>query len=548
MALDDLALAIQRAVDRVVRRLRRGAPPAPGRPRFLIVQIDGLSRAALEEALRARYMPFLARLLARHRYRLEPMAVGIPTSTPAFQMSAMYGVRPDIPGFHYYDRQRRADIHFPRPGHAALVEARQAGERPGILAGGSSYGCVFTGGADNNLFSFARMTRPTGRGLVCALSPFVVTAWVVVKSLVQTALEVARAVLRLVANPAGEQGWRWLTIQIAISVWLRGFFTLAVSRDLYAGVPAIYVNYVDYDVAGHAFGPRSRRALRTLRRLDSAIRQLVRVARRVPEHAYDIYVLSDHGQAQSVPFRDVAGGRRFERWMVDEFFASARSRNSGSRRSGLVRGIGTRRRGASGLFQHFVNYLDEGFLRRAEGDTHEEGGIRVISAGPNAFVYVLDAGAPLDADGLERRFPGMAEELSRQPGVGFVLARAPVGAVCFWRGTRYWLGNGEPGPFAGREDAALVIEGLVDLMAMPSAGDMVLYGTDAPPGHVSFIPEVGAHAGPSPEELHTVIVRPEGVRLPVPLTHPVQLYDHFLRYASGSSRPEPTPGAERALR
>jgi hypothetical protein len=42
--------------------------------------------------------------------------------------------------------------------------------------------------------------------------------------------------------------------------------------------------------------------------------------------------------------------------------------------------------------------FDEGFLRRAEGEAHEQDGIRVIAAGPNAFLYVLDAGAPLDAD------------------------------------------------------------------------------------------------------------------------------------------------------
>ena len=537
MSLDDLALALQRAVDRLVRRLRHGAAPVPTHRRFLIVQIDGLSGVALDEGLASGRMPFLARLLERHGYRREPMAVGMPTSTPAFQMSAMYGIRPDIPGFHYYDRERRADIHFPRPGHAALVEARQAAGRRGILAGGSAYGCVFTGGADNDLFSFARLTRPTGRGVLCTLSAFIVVGWVFAKSLVRTAVELVRAVTRLVANPVGDQGWRWLTIQIAISVWIRELFTLAASRDLYAGVPAVYVNYVDYDVAAHAFGPRSRRALGSLRRVDRAIRQLVRVARRVPEHQYDIYILADHGQARCTPFRDLTGGRRLERWIFDGFLAPARSGEPEARRAGLIRGIGTRRRGTTGLFQHFLNYLDEGFLRRAEGDAHEQDGIRVIAAGPNAFLYVLDVAAPLDADALERRCPGLAEELSRHTGVGFVLARSPGGPLCFWRGKRYPLGAGEPGPFAGRPDAALVVQGIADLMAMPSAGDLVIYGIDAPVGHVSFIPEVGAHAGPSPEELHTFIVRPAAVTLPAPLTHPIQLYDHFMGYQAARQGP-----------
>jgi len=84
-----LALSAQDAVDRLIRRLRRGAPPTPTRRRFLVVQIDGLSRAVLDEALAAGRMPFLARLLERYHYRLEPMAVGLPTSRSLTRSSSM---------------------------------------------------------------------------------------------------------------------------------------------------------------------------------------------------------------------------------------------------------------------------------------------------------------------------------------------------------------------------------------------------------------------------------------------------------------------------
>ena len=534
MGLDDLALSLQRALDRVVRRLRRGAAPVAAQRRLLIVQIDGLSRTVLELALASGRMPFLARLLERQRYRLAPMSVGLPTSTAAFQMAAMYGVYPDIPGFHYYHRYRRMDIHFPRGGHAALIEAEHATGRRGILEGGSAYGCVFTGGAVNNLFSFAVLTRPTGRGVLTAFSAVVVMGWVIVKNSLRTALELVRAVLRLLADPVGSVGsWRWLTMKLGISVWVRGLFTLAASRDLYAGMPAVYVNYLDYDVTAHAFGPRSRRALGSLRRVDRALRQLCRVARRVPEHRYDIYILSDHGQAESTPYRDLAGGQRFERWVFDGLLNRPRT-DTEAPPHGLAQGIRRRRRDARGLFQHFLNYLDEDFLRRGDPEAHERDGLRVISAGPNAFLYVLDAPAPLPSDALEARLPGVAEELSRQPGVGFVLARGADGPVCFWRGKRYQLGAAEAGPFAGRDDAALVVQAIADLMAMPNAGDLVIYGIDAPRGHVSFIPERGAHAGPSPEEMHTFIVHPAHVTLPLPLHHPARLYAHFLGYRETS--------------
>src|SRR5439155_27080760 len=101
MALDDLVLGLQRALDRLVRRVRLGAPPVPGRRRLLIVQIDGLSRAVLEDAITRGRVPFLARLLHRPGYQMAPMCAGLPTSTPAFQLAAMYGAWPDLPGFHY---------------------------------------------------------------------------------------------------------------------------------------------------------------------------------------------------------------------------------------------------------------------------------------------------------------------------------------------------------------------------------------------------------------------------------------------------------------
>jgi hypothetical protein len=536
MSLDDVALGLQHALDRLIRRLRRGDPPVATHRRFLIVQIDGLSRAVLEQALASGHMPFLGHLLTRHRYSLQPMSVGLPTSTPAFQMAAMYGLRPDIPGFHYYDRQQRADVHFPRPGHAARVEARQAAGRRGILQGGSAYGCCFTGGAENDLFSFARLWRPTGRGFIRACSSPVVLGWVLVKCLVRTAVEMIRALFGFIADPFwAAREWQWLTTKIALSVWLRQLFTLAVSHDLYLGTTCVYVNYLDYDVAAHAFGPRSRRALRTLLLVDRSIRQLWRTARRVPEHRYDLYVLADHGQAPSRPYQDLAGSRRFERWVFEELLDPKRPPMvDAGLRSGLLRGIRDARRGQRGLLQHFLNYLDQDFLRGRDREAHEQNGVRVISAGPNAFLYVLDAAAPLDAEALEQRFPGLGEELSRSPGVGFVLARSADGPLCFFRGKRYPLRRSEPGPFAGREDAALVVQGITDLMAMPSAGDLVIYGIDAPGGHVSFIPERGAHAGPSPDEMQTFILWPGSIAPHTPITHPVQLYEHFIRYHEAS--------------
>jgi hypothetical protein len=111
-----------------------------------------------------------------------------------------------------------------------------------------------------------------------------------------------------------------------------------------------------------------------------------------------------------------------------------------------------------------------------------------------------------------------------------VLVRSESGPLCYWRGQRYALDELDAGPFADRSDLDLVAAGIRDLMTMPSAGDLVIYGLDASDGNVSFIPEIGAHGGPSAAEMDTFLIHPSAVDVPAPITHPIQLYSHFVRY------------------
>ena len=543
MIIEHIVLRIQAAVDRLSRRLRAGPVSSKPRRRLLIIQIDGLSRAVLEQARARGYAPFLDRLLRRHDYKLEPMTVGLPTSTPAFQLAAMYGVRPDIPGFHYHDKRRSRDVHFPRTGHAAGVEEEQTRGRLGILNGGSVYGCVFAGGAENDTLSFARLKQPTGPGVARLGSAFLVLGWVLLKCTVLTLQETARTLIELGRHPRNRQKvWQWAAIRIGFSVWIRELFTLAVSRDLYAAVPAIYVNYLDYDVAAHAFGPRSSQAFRSLNRVDRAIRQIWRVVSRLPEHQYDLFILSDHGQVACRSYGQLSGGIPLERALFAEGVVPGRPQRAAmaSGRGALGHGFRAYGVGRRRVLGRILRPLE---ARPGEDGQHteeetpevcERDGVRVISAGANAFLYLTDTRAALDVNVIERRFPGLAEDISRHRGVGFVLARSPEGPICFWRGKRFAL-NQDPGPFGDRSDRDVVLRCVNDLMTMPSAGDLVIYGTGAVEGDVSFIAEAGAHAGPAEEELHTFIVHPARVILPR-VQHPIELYDVFIVYQGTSAK------------
>jgi hypothetical protein len=398
---------------------------------------------------------------------------------------------------------------------------------------------VFTGGAENDYFSFARLTRPRVPGLLRILSAFVLVAWVAAKCAALTGTELVRTLGRIARRPSQrESAWRWFKKKVGVSVWTRQWFTFAVARDVYDGVPAVYVNYLDHDEAAHAFGPRSRHAFSGLRAVDRSLRQIRRALRRVPEHRYDLYVLSDHGQAACTPYSELTGGQRFERAFFAEILAGIRGPVEGRvsssfpdetasappAASALEAGTpAPPSPGAGGVELGFEPYLD---VREA----CERDGVRVVSAGPNAFVYFVDTPEPVPLETIEARWPGLPATLSKSPGIGFVLARAKDGPVCFWRGAIHRLADVDGGPFGDREDRAVLLRDLTTLMAMPSAGDLVVYGIDAPGGHVSFIDEVGAHAGTSPEELHTFVVAPSEAGVPASVDCPLQLYDLFIRY------------------
>src|SRR5262249_9426962 len=161
----------------------------------------------------------------------------------------------------------------------------------------------------------------------------------------------------------------------------------AVSADLYRGVRAVYVNYLDYDVFAHAFGPGHRSAMRALHHIDSSIGQLARVVERLPEHRYDLYILSDHGQTPTRQFRHVSGGESLE-----SVVRAALDGNGGGWMStrppklpGLTRHLARHRRAeCRGLLQRFFNHSE-----RVPAWAHDHppaaNSIRVIAAGPNAF-------------------------------------------------------------------------------------------------------------------------------------------------------------------
>jgi hypothetical protein len=472
---------------------------------------------------------------------MHRVPVGLPTSTPAFQASVMYGGPVDIPAFEFLDKRTGEYLWFPRPWVSARIEAAHAEGRRGIMEKGRTYGCVFGGGADDTVFTFAHLLRPSPAwskmGFRAALIPWMTLTWTALKMAARTVLTALRWLPRFLGNRiwrGTRPSSRRLLYRLMISEWLRGLFTLSVTDDIYAGVPAIYVNYVDYDIPAHAFGPLHTSALRTLRLVDQSIKNIARVITRVPEWRYDLYVLSDHGMTQSVPFEALSGGLSAAEAVLSAFqganHAESHADGKRSRRWKLTWPF-------TSASQRHLAYLEP---RSTERDAVWGRRLCVVPAGPNMNIYLLDHERHVPVEQIEREYPGALETLSRHPGIGFLLARDRGGPVCFFRGIMHSIPP-PPGPTGcplfDRADRSLVVQELQSLLAMRSSGDIIVYGNYSGSGSVSFLGERGSHAGPSEEELYGFMLASPEISFDfASVTGPRDLYRLFIQYQEQPSR------------
>jgi hypothetical protein len=78
-----------------------------------------------------------------------------------------------------------------------------------------------------------------------------------------------------------------------------------------------------------------------------------------------------------------------------------------------------------------------------------------------------------------------------------------------------------------------------DLLAMPSSGDLVVYGHYTAKGCVSFLGERGSHAGPSEEEMYGFVLAPARLSFDFSqVSGPRDLYPLFAEYLTDAPEQE----------
>lgn len=510
-------------VEAFIRRARRqlsrsewairhlGLQPSHGtaeEPGLLLIQIDGLSRTQLERAVAQGRMPFLRRLMKRNGYELHTFYSGLPSTTPAVQAELFYGIRGAVPAFAFLDRQQQHLTTMFTPEAAKRREASCAQQADGLLAGGSSWSNIYTGGAApheshfciasnaladmwrtgkiRNIFVFTLLQMPT---VLRILSLVVVE--------IHAALRAAWRAIRRGGRAGPEIAMVFSRAFIATG--LRELVRIGGRVDVTRGVPIVHVNLVGYDEHAHRRGPGSLFALRSLRSIDRAIKGLWREAHKSSRRDYSVWIYSDHGQERARSFATARPGgvERIVRELYDEVRASAPPLDTAPPSPAEREGPGAwRHRTMPAMPQYFVSSPDEPFV--------------LAAMGPVGHLYFKE---PLPEP--QRRL--LAERLVHRGHVPGILIRSPHGVVTWIHAHGATpVPEGVPDLLTAHPPAVRVeiARDMVTWMHHPHSGDLVLLGWSpwGPPW--TFAPEAGAHGGFGPEETRGFALLPARTRLP----------------------------------
>lgn len=480
-------------------------------PGLILIQIDGLARKYFEQALARRRMPFLRRLLAREHYRLHTFYSGQPATTPAVQAELFYGVPAAVPSFSFREHDTGVEVRMFEREAAERVQGRLAAEGRGLLEGGAAYSNIYSGGAAESHFcaatlgwgDLARTLNPIGWAVLVMLYLGSLLR-VAALALVETALAISDAVRGLFAGSGFLRELKFISSRVGVAIVLREWITAGACIDAARGVSIIHLNFLAYDEQAHHRGPGALHALWALWDIDRAIRRVWRAAHRSDRRDYRVWIYSDHGQEDTLPYRDLTG--RTVQSAVLAVLADGAS-------EALTNG-----HDETSIQYHRSQWLGGGRMRRAlfeqiprlpsQQDSRQSDGVSVLAMGPIGHVYTPSNLSPDDKETVARR---LVEEAQ----IPIVLwSDGPDSSVAWTSKGRFRLID-DAGAVLGKDHPLLdvVARDLANLCRHPDAGELLICGWRPNDRPISFAYERGAHAGPGTDETQGFLLLPSDAPL-----------------------------------
>jgi hypothetical protein len=469
---------------------------------LILLQIDGLSKGTLERAMEKGYAPNMKKMVDSGKYSFQKYFCGIPAETLPILSSFFYGI--PLAANDWYDKSTGQMVDSIKEEPKIQQQAAHMKEN-GLLYDGTTYLSPVTGGSGDTAIDPSSLYQDKEeKGTFKALAGEV---WKDLKLIKHGGYSIAKMTYKFLRDffrarsdlKANDQYNTWwdqhypYLISFADNVF-PVIATEGVKESIDRGIPVTYVDYTSYDESGHYYGSNTQKAMESLKIVDEKIGEILGKIEK-EKRPYDVIVMSDHGQTDSVLFSKLYG-KPVQEMVID-----------------------------------WANECNP-------KTPAKEGDIVIAHAYSMACVYFnFTKGIALASD-IEKHYPGMLEKMANHESMGFVVARTADGMVIQGKEGKITVGTGGStlegkDPLAPYGDTKILTAQIADYLKLPHTGDVLLFGTFHDGRIIDFNDKysmVSLHGGLGGEQTDAFLLYGSDVGLePGKVSKALDLYEQFKR-------------------
>jgi len=420
-------------------------------------------------------MPFTKSLIDAEGYEVHRYRCGIPSTTPFAQAGILYGDNSEIPSFRWWDREQNVLVEFgPGSSFGKVADKYFQGCRPLTEDGATIAACYPAGAAET--FGIAYQDRKysrsgRSRSAWTVVLPYLANPLNLADLLWHGAYSIAQTVRSLVSRRlTGRTAAATYAFTDALEeIFVHHLTRYAVVKAMRERYPAIYAGFYAFDETGHAFGPDDSYSLRILRHVDDSIKKIAqsRAGR------YELVVLSDHGQIDTIPFGQISDspfGELIAGWLPGRRVQEMKGKAFGP----AVKDAGA-------------------------------GQVNVTYSGGLAHIYFADRAGRMGYSELMAQFPTLARNVASTHGVGLVMARDGREDV-FLNGGLELRGEDVKPVLAQYDDPGILLAQLSRLNSFRNSGDLVVFGAFQDGKQINFENQAGGHGSIGGEQAHPFVL------------------------------------------
>lgn len=571
------------------KELEHGVGDIPNKSGFIFLEIDGLARNILEQAIDRGDMPTLKKWIDNGSHKLTKWETDLSSQTGSSQAGILHGNNDNIPAFRWVEKTNDNKVVSSNGFSGAPLIENRISDGNGLLSlNGASRGNLFSGDAKDYLLTFSKLGTVssfyTRSWYSIYSSPFFI-ARILILFLWDMILELCSRVhhaLRNIKPRLLTRGFLYFIARAGANVVMREASTFALIGDIFAGeYNVIYTTYMGYDEIAHHSGIRDYDAFYALRQIDKQFKHIEHAVKSA-KRDYKIIVLSDHGQSEGSTFKQEYGltlndlvkeylpenvtvhsilhsndDHFIEQYSLrnyamenkkkfgdkmDETFDDARNKLSELRTkasSSLYIDELKKRKDLLIGDEPFVDRLNRAaneigidlHLPKDDVVSLEDAQTIVLASGNLGLIYFTDWSTRLTYEQLEDAFPGLVHGIASHPGIGFVMVKSSIyGTICLCDDSVYYFDDDR---YVGKHFLDVFGENVIDHLKRTDSFDYVpdilvnsIYDTFNDEVH-AFEELIGSHGGVGGTQQEPFILYPSTWNLDEPIVGAENVYKFF---------------------